>query len=151
MKDSNNDRYIFYHKKKGVLVMKKQLLTLVFIVLMAVLLVACGGGDDAEDSNTNNDNGADETTTESADGEVVDIKASNWEFDQETYTVAAGEVTVKLTNEEGFHGIEIVDTDVSLQSEGSTTATLEPGEYTIRCNIPCGAGHDDMVATLIVE
>lgn len=129
--------------------MKKFLLILMF-VLVAGVLVACGGGDDAQDSNT--DNSAEESnTTESADGEVVDIKASNWDFDQETYTVAAGEVTVNLTNEEGFHGIEIVDTDVALQSEGSTTATLEPGEYIIRCNIPCGAGHDDMVATLIVE
>mgnify|MGYP001270253453 CR=1 FL=1 len=129
--------------------MKKFLLILMF-VLVAGVLVACGGGDDAQDSNT--DNSAEESnTTESADGEVVDIKASNWDFDQETYTVAAGDVTVKLTNEEGFHGIEIVDTDVSLQSEGSTTTTLEPGEYTIRCNIPCGTGHDDMVATLIVE
>lgn len=127
--------------------MKKQWLTLMFLVLMAGLLVACGG-DDAQDTTT--DDGAN-NTTDTADDEVVDIKAYNWEFDQDTYTVAAGEVTVKLTNEDGFHGIEIVDTDVSLQSEGSMTTTLEPGEYTIRCNIPCGAGHDDMVATLIVE
>ena len=66
--------------------MKKQWLTLMFLVLMAGLLVACGG-DDAQDTTT--DDGAN-NTTDTADDEVVDIKAYNWEFDQDTYTVAAG-------------------------------------------------------------
>ncbi|MFD2657047.1 cytochrome C oxidase subunit II [Gracilibacillus thailandensis] len=123
--------------------MKKILLTMMTLSL-ALVLAACGSGDD-EGSSNNNEEAA------SGDGETVDIQASNWQFDQEEYTVPAGEVTVNLTNEEGFHGIEIEGTDIALDDAGSQTATLEPGEYTIRCSIQCGPGHDDMVATLIVE
>ncbi|SHM38070.1 cytochrome C oxidase subunit II [Gracilibacillus kekensis] len=123
--------------------MKKTLLGLATLLLV-LILAACGGGDDEGSSSDTGD-------TASGDGAVVDIKASNWEFDQEEYTVPAGEVTVNLSNEEGFHGIEVEGTDIQIDSEGSASATLEPGEYTIRCSVMCGAGHDDMVATLIVE
>ncbi|WP_018933069.1 hypothetical protein [Gracilibacillus lacisalsi] len=126
--------------------MKKILLSMMTLSL-ALVLAACGGGDD--EGSSNNDGEAGETA--SGDGETVDIQASNWQFDQEEYTVPAGEVTVNLTNEEGFHGIEIEGTDIALDDAGSETATLEAGEYTIRCSVPCGAGHEDMVATLIVE
>ncbi|WP_254434201.1 hypothetical protein [Halobacillus sp. Marseille-Q1614] len=63
----------------------------------------------------------------------------------------AGEITVNLSNDEGVHGIEIEGTDISIDNEGSATASLEPGEYTIKCNIVCGTGHEEMVSTLIVE
>ncbi|QGH35471.1 cytochrome C oxidase subunit II [Gracilibacillus salitolerans] len=122
--------------------MKKILLGMMTLSLTLVL-AACGGDDEGS---SNNDG-----ETASGDGETVEIQASNWQFDQEEYTVPAGEVTVSLANEEGFHGIEIEGTDITLDEEGSETATLEAGEYTIRCSIMCGTGHDDMVATLIVE
>ncbi|MRG87330.1 cupredoxin domain-containing protein [Salinibacillus xinjiangensis] len=57
-------------------------------------------------------------------------------------------------NEAGLHGIEIEGTNVKnvkLDKEGSATANLEPGEYTIRCIIPCGEGHGEMTAQLVVE
>ncbi|MGN8644496.1 cytochrome C oxidase subunit II [Gracilibacillus sp. HCP3S3_G5_1] len=122
--------------------MKKLLLG--WMILLTIVLAACGGSNDE-----NNSNETEETAT--GNGETVDIKALNWEFDQEEYTVPAGEVTVNLTNEEGFHGIEIEGTDIVLADEGSATTTLEAGEYTIRCSIPCGVGHNEMIATLIVE
>ncbi|GAE95015.1 hypothetical protein JCM21714_4218 [Gracilibacillus boraciitolerans JCM 21714] len=123
--------------------MKKLLLGLATLSLV-LILAACSGGNDQENANESQDKA-------SGNGEVVEVKASNWQFDQEEYTVPAGEVTVNLTNEEGFHGLEVEGTDIQLESEGSATATLEPGEYTIRCSVMCGTGHDDMVATLIVE
>lgn len=87
----------------------------------------------------------------SADGEIVDIIAENWTFDKNSYVVPAGEITVNLKNIEGFHGIQIDGTDVSIEGDGSFTTTLEPGEYTIFCSIICGTGHSNMIATLIVE
>ncbi len=123
--------------------MKKLLLGLVTLSL-AFVLAACGNGDDEGSSNDSGD-------TASGDGAVVDITASNWEFDKEEYTVPAGEVTLNLANEEGLHGIEVEGTDIKIDSEGSYSATLDPGEYTIRCSIGCGTGHSDMVATLIVQ
>ncbi|KAB8139329.1 cytochrome C oxidase subunit II [Gracilibacillus oryzae] len=127
--------------------MKKWLVSLTAVSLL-VLLAACGGGSSEESESGNNEN---ETKEAGGSGETVDIIASNWEFDQEEYTVPAGEVTVNLSSKDGFHGIEIENTDIAIESEGSATATLEPGEYKIYCNIPCGAGHSDMVATLIVQ
>ncbi|MFC4403443.1 cytochrome C oxidase subunit II [Gracilibacillus xinjiangensis] len=127
--------------------MKKWLIALTVVSLL-VLLAACGGG---ETDSSNEDKESNTSNEASGNGETVEIVASNWEFDQEEYTVPAGEVTVNLSSEEGYHGIEIENTDMEIDAEGSATATLESGEYTIRCNIPCGIGHNEMVATLIVQ
>ena len=120
--------------------MKKLLLTVLLLGL--ILMLAACGGDDSTNSNNN---------TSGGDGTTLDLKASNWKFDQDTYTVPAGNVTVNLVNDEGFHGIDIEGTDISIEGENSATSNLEPGEYTIRCNIPCGEGHGEMTAQLIVE
>lgn len=84
-------------------------------------------------------------------GQIIDVIAENWSFNEIAYVVPAGEVTINLKNKEGFHGIEVKGTDISIEGDGSYTTTLEPGEYTIVCNIICGTGHHDMIATLIVE
>ncbi|ADU30574.1 cytochrome c oxidase subunit II [Evansella cellulosilytica] len=120
--------------------MVKIFLTGLFVFIMLVT-TACGG----------NENGVSSNNTETREGSEITVVATNWDFDQETYTVPAGEVTVNLVNEEGFHGIKIDDTSISIEGEGSYTASLEPGEYRIWCSIPCGEGHDVMEATLIVE
>ncbi|GGF27166.1 hypothetical protein GCM10010954_27770 [Halobacillus andaensis] len=119
--------------------MKKGIFAFLVIVLMFTL-AACGSGDEKVDGGE-----------AEAAGETVDIKASNWEFNEESYIASAGEITFNLTNEEGMHGIEIEGADINIDNEGSATATLEPGEYTITCSIVCGTGHEEMVSTLIVE
>jgi cytochrome c oxidase subunit II len=132
--------------KKGILA------TLLFSLLL--FLAACGG----EDTTSNEpDTSADteqstETTTPDPNNEV-NIVASNFHFDKEVYAVKAGE-EVKLTfkNDEGNHGVNIDDFDVAIQGDGEATFTpTEPGEYKIYCNIICGEGHADMVATLVVQ
>ncbi|WP_163536953.1 cytochrome C oxidase subunit II [Gracilibacillus sp. YIM 98692] len=129
--------------------MKKFMFILVLLTL-AFVLAACGG--EADNSEGNNGENTEENNESAAgDESVVHLTASNWQFDQEEYTVPAGEVTVELTNEEGFHGIEVVGTDIAVDGEGSATGVLEPGEYTIRCSIQCGTGHSEMVSTLIVQ
>ncbi|MFG6150431.1 cytochrome C oxidase subunit II [Halobacillus sp. B23F22_1] len=132
--------------------MSKKVLMALMLGLILVL-AACGGSDEeetgsGEDSEEMEDGGGEETS-----GNTLDISATNFEFDQEEYTVQSGEeVTVNLSNEEGAHGIAIEDFDVSMDAEGSTTFTPEePGEYTIECSVPCGEGHEDMKSTLVVE
>ncbi|WP_153462069.1 MULTISPECIES: cytochrome C oxidase subunit II [Sediminibacillus] len=120
--------------------MKKALLALMVSMFM-LLLAACGSSDDA---------GAAEGD-DGGSAAVVDIAASNWQFDKEEYTAPAGEITFNLTNEEGVHAIEIEGTDVKIENEGSATATLKAGEYIIKCALPCGEGHEDMSSTLVVE
>lgn len=121
--------------------MKKWVLTIVFAVFMLVL-AACGGDNSAKGNEDNGSEGASST---------VDLVASNWQFEKESYTVAAGDITFNLENKKGFHGISIEGTDVSIEGEGSATTNLDPGEYTIMCSIPCGEGHEEMEAQLIVE
>ncbi len=121
----------------------KKVLT-IFLLSLTVILAACGGGDDS------GDNGASDEATSNSN---LDITATNFEFDQQEYTVQSGEeVTVNLTNEEGSHGLAIDEFDVNIEGEGEATFTPdEAGEYTIYCSVPCGEGHDDMKSTLIVE
>jgi cytochrome c oxidase subunit 2 len=121
--------------------MKKVLLFLISM-LMVVFMAACGGGEGEEAASDGGDTGGSST---------VDIEASNWEFDKSEYTAAAGNVTLNLKNAEGHHGITVEGTDLKIEGEGEATANLEAGEYTIICNIPCGEGHAEMTATLVVE
>ncbi|WP_199689972.1 MULTISPECIES: cupredoxin domain-containing protein [Clostridia] len=125
--------------------MKKRWLLSVCVLFLAVL-AACGS-EKAEEGNEKGSKSEPSNTTQ------LDISATNFAFDQEEYNITAGEeVTVKLSNEEGQHGIEIDELDVSIQGDGEATFTAsEPGEYTIYCNIPCGEGHNDMKSTLIVQ
>lgn len=119
--------------------MKKGLF-MCMVLTLTLVSAACGGnGNDAEGVN------------EGGASQEITLIATNWDFDQDTYQVEPGEVEIHLENEEGYHGIEIEGTDISIDGDGSATATLEAGEYKVICSIPCGEGHDEMVATIIVE
>ncbi|WP_022793546.1 cupredoxin domain-containing protein [Marinococcus halotolerans] len=114
-----------------------------FFLALMVFLSGCGGDEG---------NGS-ESTSENAEAQTMDVTATDFEFDQKEYTVNAGEpVNVSLTSQEGGHGLAIDGFDVDIQGEGEATFTPEePGEYNIYCNVPCGEGHADMTATLIVQ
>lgn len=136
--------------------MKKGILVTLFLSLILVL-AACGGDDNNSTTDTNVDTSTEETENTSSSEETtsneIEIKASNFELNPSEYTVNAGEeVKLSLTNVEGMHGISIDELEVSIEGDGEAVFTPEePGEYTIYCNIPCGQGHSDMVATLIVQ
>lgn len=126
--------------------MKKFLGSIVLVSLL-VILAACGGNENGAEDNQQ------ESTEEEASGETLDIIATNFQFNENEYTVKAGEpVTINLSNEEGQHGVAIEDFDVNIQGDGESTFTPEePGEYTIYCSVPCGEGHSDMTSTLVVQ
>lgn len=127
--------------------MKKWLLSTILVSVL-VVLAACGGNDASETTEQEENSGASENTA----SQEINMTGINFEFDQAEYTVKTGEeVTINYENEEGMHGIAIDGLDVDIKGDGQATFTpTEPGEYIIYCNIPCGAGHDDMKATLIV-
>lgn len=129
--------------------MKKWLLASLFLSTM-IILAACGGNDSNNTSEKVEETGS---SNETGTNNVLDITATNFEFDQDVYTVQSGEeVKIKLSNKEGMHGIAIDGTDVNIIGDRETTFIPEkPGEYTIYCNVPCGAGHSDMKSTLVVE
>lgn len=88
------------------------------------------------------------------DPNVVTITASNFQFDKPEYRIKAGQTyKFRLVNAEGNHGVEIVGTDLKL---GGTQTMAEfkfdqPNTYDLICNIPCGQGHVNMKAKLVVE
>jgi len=86
---------------------------------------------------------------------TLEIVATNWDFDQDVYTVKAGStMIVKLVNREGLHGISISGLGVELQdSHLSQEVTFgEAGEeYEITCIVLCGTGHLDMKAKIVVQ
>ncbi|RKQ30755.1 cupredoxin domain-containing protein [Oceanobacillus halophilus] len=139
--------------------MKKLIIASLFIAL--ILLAACGGegNDTSETANSTEeeateqaeDSGSSEGTKEASN--EVNVVATNFDFNQDEYVVNAGEeVTVSLTNEEGHHGISIDELGVNIEGEGEAVIVPEePGEYKIYCNIFCGEGHAEMVATLVVQ
>lgn len=128
--------------------MKKWLLFASALCLVFVL-AACGANSTKEENKevqtTVADSGA-------ASSELV-ITASNWKFDQEEYKIKAGEtVNLKLDSIEGMHGVQIKNTDYAIDGGKTVSVNIsEPGSYEMICSRPCGAGHIEMKATLVVE
>ncbi len=82
---------------------------------------------------------------------VINVEAANWSFNKDVYKVFAGKkITINFKSVEGHHGLGIRGIDsVNIKGEGSVKIILEPGEYQIYCTVPCGKGHEEMIATLI--
>lgn len=127
----------------------KKLIVLFMSAMMIFALSACGGG---SSSNGGSAGGKVEENSD-ANPTEINIVATNWKFDQETYTVAKGEpVKFSLTNEQGYHGLEIKGLGIKLnQGDQKQVVINEAGEYKIVCNISCGTGHANMISTLVVE
>ena len=89
---------------------------------------------------------------------TVDIVASNWHFTPSTITVDAGQTTtLRLTSSSGTHGIASDELGIGATTimqgrfvEVSFTPRV-PGSYAVHCSIYCGAGHPDMVLTVVVK
>lgn len=86
--------------------------------------------------------------------ELLKITATNFEFDQKEYQVKAGtKYTIKFNNKMGKHGAEIKGLDINLTDTNPTVEYTfdKPGTYELHCSIMCGAGHADMVSTIVVS
>lgn len=126
----------------------KKWLVLSGIMLLAVILAACGAN--------NKGNSADPITNPAdpseATSEIV-IQASNYTFDKEEYRIKVGEtVNIKVDSIDGVHAVKIVKTDYNIKNNQTVAVNFaKPGAYTMICSQPCGTGHNQMKATLIVE
>lgn len=85
----------------------------------------------------------------------IDVAASNWKFTPGTITVHLNQATtLNLISKEGVHGIASADLGIenTIIMPKATSVTFTPhkvGTYQLRCTIPCGPGHADMI--LIVK
>jgi plastocyanin len=108
--------------------------------LIALPLSACGGGGSSDSGSSN------------ADVSVHGVDALK--FDKQEYTTHSGEVTLALVNEGSLqHSLLIEGKDFKVLTNGRQTksgkVTLDPGTYTIFCDI---VGHRaaGMQATLTI-
>lgn len=146
----------------------KKLVAMFAVLLAALALGACGGGDD-----TTSDTAAETPTTQEGGGEkeaeggtagaaTVDFEADPsgaLAYTTDSATANAGKVTVNFTNSspvphdvaiEDSGGETIAETEVLAEGSDSTTAELEPGEYTFYCTVP-GHRQGGMEGTLTVK
>jgi plastocyanin len=115
------------------------------VAVAALALSACGDDDT--------------TALDENDVDLVVVAFDSNDFDEDAYTVQAGEVTIGYENDGNIvHTlvIEGIDTDefkLEVNTEGDTdqgTVELEPGEYVLYCDVP-GHRAAGMEATLTVE
>ena len=148
----------------------KKLVPMFALLLAALALAACGGGDDTTGEETAP---APETTQEAesekeAEGgsagsaSTLDFEADpsgSLAFTTDEVTGKAGKVTVNFTNSspvphdvaiEDSSGETIAETETLAEGSDSTTAELEPGEYTFYCSVP-GHRQGGMEGTLTVK
>ncbi len=91
-------------------------------------------------------------------GEVREIymEAFQFEFDPAEIVVYEGEeVEITAVSTDVTHGLGIDEygIDITLEPDQEEVISFiadEPGTYTIRCTVFCGAGHGDMQGKLIV-
>ena len=118
------------------------------LVAGGLLLAGCGG-DDGESGG-----GGDDTTP----ADLVVIGDDQLQFDKESYSAAAGDVVIELVNDGSQPHTLLFDDGpdfdkLSVAGEGDEdrgTAPLEPGSYTIYCDV---VGHRSagMEAQIVVN
>lgn len=85
------------------------------------------------------------------------VTAKSWEFSPATITVQEGDkVRLKVTSLDVTHGFAIPEFDVNENLRPGTETLVEftadkKGTYTYYCSVMCGAGHQDMKGTLLVQ
>ena len=90
---------------------------------------------------------------------IVEVTAQRFEFWPSEIRVRQNEVVeLRIRSDDTMHGFRILGAGVNLivpkRGKGDAVATLNgtpAGRYTIECSRLCGAGHNFMRATLIVE
>lgn len=139
----------------------------VLAVLVCVALVgfAVGcGGDDEESSDTAATTTEQTTAGGGGGGGETSVGMTEYEFDPNDLSVAAGD-TLALTNDGQIpHNLTIVEgtdpeaggaelaasDDIAGGDSGELTVDAEPGDYSFLCTIP-GHAEDGMVGTITIE
>ncbi|KIL37878.1 cytochrome C oxidase subunit II [Gordoniibacillus kamchatkensis] len=123
----------------------KKLIVILGVIALALGLAACGSNQNSAPS---------PSAAPDPNAQQVKIEATNWQFNQPEYHVKKGQpVTITFDSKQGMHSATLKDFNVKLDTNNKT-ATFTPdkaGSFEIRCMIPCGQGHANMVSKLVVD
>ncbi|MCL6625135.1 hypothetical protein [Alicyclobacillus shizuokensis] len=93
-----------------------------------------------------------------ADAVKVKVVASDFKWSLSQTDFAVGKpIDFVVSSKQGTHGFSIDGTDISQtvsQGDAPVNVVFTPkkaGTYTIRCDVYCGSGHQDMVAKFHVH
>lgn len=88
---------------------------------------------------------------------TIAVHVTDWSFTPTTITAKKGEkVKLQITGDKGIHGFAVPGLSMNLRIEAGKTVTVDlptdtAGTFEARCSIPCGPGHRDMKATVIIS
>jgi len=131
-------------------VIRKSLVLVAVLITIPFTLAACGGDDDedttAASDTTTEETTADEATTDEAaggGGETISISETEFALDPSDATVAAGPVSIDVSNDGGTvhnlevegDGIEEITSDLQPGDSETLELELEPGTYRWYCAI----------------
>ncbi|HLD19541.1 MAG TPA: cupredoxin domain-containing protein [Candidatus Nanoarchaeia archaeon] len=137
------------------LVIKMNKATIAILVLSALILSACFGPSNQQNVqknvpiNTTNDTGP--KTIEIA------MTAKQFEFNPSVINAKVGDtIVLKVTSLDVEHGISIPEFRVTqvlpVNEEKTITFKVDKrGEFTFRCSVFCGSGHQSMTGKIVVE
>jgi heme/copper-type cytochrome/quinol oxidase subunit 2 len=88
---------------------------------------------------------------------VIEVSVTDWSFSPAAITAKKGEnVVIRLTGVQGRHSLAIPELGVNVAIEAGQTVdvtvpTDTAGTFALRCAIPCGPGHRDMVGSIVIS
>lgn len=87
----------------------------------------------------------------------MQIQASNFAFTPTQLTAKKGEkVRLQISGTSGIHGVAIPGLSINVRVEAGQTVSVDVptdqvGSFDVFCSIPCGPGHRDMKATVVIQ
>ncbi len=112
---------------------------------------------DSVELNINSSAAAASQQTNNGQTRVITINVTDWEFSPSMIAVAKGEkVQLKLVGGTGIHSFAVPGLGMNVRIEPGQTVTVDlptdaTGTFDASCRIPCGPGHKDMKATIIIS
>ena len=88
---------------------------------------------------------------------VIPVQVKNFAFVPNVITVKKGEkVQLQLTGIDGHHGFAIPDLNINVRVDAGQTVTVDlptdkAGSFDAFCSVPCGPGHMNMKATVVIQ
>ncbi len=88
---------------------------------------------------------------------VIAINVTDWQFSPSMINVKKGErVQLQLTGGTGIHSFAVPGLGLNVRIEPGQTVTVDlptdaAGTFDASCRIPCGPGHKDMKATIVIS